>query len=418
MISDGKKLPRWTPRSTRTVNLGFSDKHASSVPLVLNPQTGYITPQFHIVFDDWFATVPASADDLPNFNDDCWQRMFRDSTFQYVLDDEDEERLIAGSTDYEQANELLSQMQRVATALDNATPPQVLPVAPPPLSTPLPPPREQIATPPPVVVPPPPATPLLTPRRRLRNRLRRLRLNSDSNSSQTLPIVADSNSSCKRKRQESERATSRSKATKAKSTPVKHEPRRSTRNRSAPVRLGYDGQQGHGYIAESDGTSSNGCTMKSPSVFRHLPRPRSPGSATARNEATRPPSTLVRYLHRTSDMGMIVKPTGTLDLDCYVDADFAGLHGRDPDRSPTSAKSRTGYIITLGGCPILWKSHLQSEISLSTLEAEYSAQLRDAYALALRSMLQEVASGIKLPRTFTSTIKCQVFEDNNGALLP
>ncbi|KAI2490133.1 hypothetical protein MHU86_24435 [Fragilaria crotonensis] len=35
-----------------------------------------------------------------------------------------------------------------------------------------------------------------------------------------------------------------------------------------------------------------------------------------------------RSLHRTSDMGMIVKPTGTLDLDCYVDADFAGLHGR------------------------------------------------------------------------------------------
>ncbi|KAI2500678.1 hypothetical protein MHU86_13828 [Fragilaria crotonensis] len=53
--------------------------------------------------------------------------------------------------------------------------------------------------------------------------------------------------------------------------------------------------------------------------------------------------TLVRYLHRTSNMGMIVKPTaGTLNLDCYVNADFAGLHGRDPDCSPTSAKSQTG----------------------------------------------------------------------------
>ncbi|KAI2508011.1 hypothetical protein MHU86_6418 [Fragilaria crotonensis] len=254
MISDGKKLPRWTPRSTRTVNLGFSDKHASSVPLVLNPQTGYITPQFHIVFDDWFATVPASADDLPNFNDDCWQRMFRDSTFQYVLDDEDEERLIAGSTDYEQANELLSQMQRVATALDNATPPQILPVAPPPLSTPLPPPREQIATPPPVVVPPPPATPLLTPRRRLRNRLRHCASTPNSTPVKLFPssptLIRPANESDKKvseqpiaQRQQKQRA------------PVKHEPRRSTRNRSAPVRLGYDGQQGHGYIAEFDGTS-------------------------------------------------------------------------------------------------------------------------------------------------------------------
>ena len=37
--------------------------------------------------------------------------------------------------------------------------------------------------------------------------------------------------------------------------------------------------------------------------------------------------------------------------------------------------------------------------------------------MPLRSMLQEIASGIKLPRTFTSTIKCQVFKDNNSGLL-
>ncbi|KAI2513070.1 hypothetical protein MHU86_1362 [Fragilaria crotonensis] len=670
MISDGKKLPRWTPRSTRTVNLGFSDKHASSVPLVLNPQTGYITPQFHIVFDDWFATVPASADDLPNFNDDCWQRMFRDSTFQYVLDDEDEERLIAGSTDYEQANELLSQMQRGAnrdattsrcasspchSVADSkeATPQPPTPIAP------------QLPTPTPVKLFPSSPTPI--------------RPTNESDKKVSEQPVAP-------------------KATKAKSTPVKHEPRRSTRNRSAPVRLGYDGQQGHGYMAEFDGTSlewlynevaeclspppssykasvsdpdtlsfseamadhdniekwlkaandeiqslqKNGtwievpiteaktrilpgtwvfrrkrtpdgtiskykaryCRVRSSPAFgssldpfatwiplserpRHVPstlkslyglsvaprlwyqhlsealreegfkacandpcllykdtimvvlyvddlgiayrdqndldklfanleaknlsftregtftdflginftRDATNGTLTLTQKGliqkikeatgmsdsnynwtpaaqaalgidpdgppmtetwsyrsivgmllylstnTRPDiafavsqvarfchnpkrshasavKTLVRYLHRTSDMGMIVKPTGTLNLDCYVDADFAGLHGRDPDRSPTSAKSRTGYIITLGGCPILWKSHLQSEISLSTLEAEYSA-LSSAMRtlLPLRSMLQEVASGIKLPRTFTSTIKCQVFEDNNGALL-
>ena len=52
MISDGKKLPHWTPRSTCNVNLGFYDKHGSSVPSFLNPQTKYITPQFHIVFDN------------------------------------------------------------------------------------------------------------------------------------------------------------------------------------------------------------------------------------------------------------------------------------------------------------------------------------------------------------------------------
>ena len=66
----------------------------------------------------------------------------------------------------------------------------------------------------------------------------------------------------------------------------------------------------------------------------------------------------------------------------------------------------------------MWKSHLQSEISLSTLEVEYSA-LSSAIRtlLPLRSMLLEKITGVKLPHTFTSTIKCQVFEDNTGALL-
>ena len=53
-IADGKKIPRWETRSKRQVFVGLSRKHASSVPLVLNLETGAITPQFHVVFDDWF----------------------------------------------------------------------------------------------------------------------------------------------------------------------------------------------------------------------------------------------------------------------------------------------------------------------------------------------------------------------------
>ena len=74
-ISDGKKIPRWKPRSTRCVNMGLSKKHASTVPMVLNPETGYITPQFHIVFDDWFATVATNVDALPDFNSNRWARL-------------------------------------------------------------------------------------------------------------------------------------------------------------------------------------------------------------------------------------------------------------------------------------------------------------------------------------------------------
>jgi hypothetical protein len=128
--------------------------------------------------------------------------------------------------------------------------------------------------------------------------------------------------------------------------------------------------------------------------------------------------TIVRYMHRTADKGTIVTPTGDLSLDCYVDTNFAGLHGRDPNHSDTSTKSRTGYIITLGGCPILWKSQLQTEISLSTLESEYSALSASMRTLLpLRDLLSEICRELTLPADFKSTICCCVFEDNNGALL-
>ncbi|KAI2509810.1 hypothetical protein MHU86_4663 [Fragilaria crotonensis] len=121
---------------------------------------------------------------------------------------------------------------------------------------------------------------------------------------------------------------------------------------------------------------------------------------------------------QTSHLQNYCDSTGDLSLDCYVDADFAGLHGRDPDHSDTSAKSRTGYIITLGGCPILWKSQLQTEISLSTLESEYSALSASMRTLLpLRDLLGEICMELTLPPDFKSTIRCRVFEDNNGALL-
>ena len=82
---------------------------------------------------------------------------------------------------------------------------------------------------------------------------------------------------------------------------------------------------------------------------------------------------IVRYLKGTTAKGIIFKPTGTYKVDCYVDADFTGLHGRDPQEMPTSARSRTSYIMFFSGCPLLWKSQLQTETALSTFHAEYVA---------------------------------------------
>ena len=39
------------------IYLGVSNKHASTISLVLTPQTGLVSPQFHVKWDDKFETV-------------------------------------------------------------------------------------------------------------------------------------------------------------------------------------------------------------------------------------------------------------------------------------------------------------------------------------------------------------------------
>ena len=80
-----------------------------------------------------------------------------------------------------------------------------------------------------------------------------------------------------------------------------------------------------------------------------------------------------RYLLSTQDKGMVYKPDPAKGLEVYVDADFAG--GWDPEHADDTdtVYSRTGFVITYSGCPILWTSKLQTEIALSTAEAEYIA---------------------------------------------
>ena len=128
--------------------------------------------------------------------------------------------------------------------------------------------------------------------------------------------------------------------------------------------------------------------------------------------------TIVRYLVGTRDKGTFVTPTGKLDLKLFVDADFAGLFKVEHEKDPDSARSRTGYILVLGGFPLIWKSQLQTKIALSTLEAEYSALSASLRALIpIRELLFEIARIVNLPASLITTIRSTVFEDNQGAYL-
>jgi len=100
---------------------------------------------------------------------------------------------------------------------------------------------------------------------------------------------------------------------------------------------------------------------------------------------------ILRYLNGTRDKGLFLNPTSALTVDCYVDADFAGLWGAEHDQDPVCVKSRTGYIIMFMGCPLVWASKLQTQIALSTMEAEYialSTSMREL--IGIRGVLKEM----------------------------
>ncbi len=90
------------------------------------------------------------------------------------------------------------------------------------------------------------------------------------------------------------------------------------------------------------------------------------------------------YLRRTLTKGLILNPSTTLIIDCYPEADFVGLWTRDNQQDPHCVCSRTGYVICLANCPVLWKSKMQTEIALLTMKAEYialSTSCRDLFPL-------------------------------------
>jgi len=53
-LQSGGTQPKWEERSRVGIYLGHSAQHSPTVSLILNPKTGYISPQFHCVFDDKF----------------------------------------------------------------------------------------------------------------------------------------------------------------------------------------------------------------------------------------------------------------------------------------------------------------------------------------------------------------------------
>jgi hypothetical protein len=127
---------------------------------------------------------------------------------------------------------------------------------------------------------------------------------------------------------------------------------------------------------------------------------------------------LVCYLKKTHDIGLKFTPDPAKGFECLCDSDFSGLWNMEfAPVDPSTAKSRNGWVIFYAGCPVSWASKLQSQVALSTTEAEYIASsqaLRDV--IPVMNLLQEMREQKFQVICNKPYVYCKVFEDNSYAL--
>ena len=92
---------------------------------------------------------------------------------------------------------------------------------------------------------------------------------------------------------------------------------------------------------------------------------------------------VMRYLKGTVDYGLKYEENQKINLEGYVDSDWAG--------SAIDRKSTSGCCFSMGSGVISWFSRKQSCVALSTTEAEYVATcLGTCEAVWLRKLLSDL----------------------------
>ena len=118
---------------------------------------------------------------------------------------------------------------------------------------------------------------------------------------------------------------------------------------------------------------------------------------------------LAKYLQGTINEGIILDPKENKSFEVFAGADFAGNWNKAEAEDAVNMLSRTGYVIQFMGCPILWVSKLQTEIALSTTEAEYialSQAMRDV--IPLMTIIEELSEVLKIANFAKETfMNCQ-----------
>ena len=112
---------------------------------------------------------------------------------------------------------------------------------------------------------------------------------------------------------------------------------------------------------------------------------------------------VMRYLQGSKDFMLTFMRSDSLEVTGYSDSDFAGCID--------SKKSTFGYLFTLTGGAILWKSVKQIIIASSTMEAEFVACFE---ATVHGLWLQNFISGLGIVDSVSKPLR--IYCDNSAAV--
>ena len=93
------------------------------------------------------------------------------------------------------------------------------------------------------------------------------------------------------------------------------------------------------------------------------------------------------------------------------------MYGHEKPTYPLCVKRRTGFVVTFEKIPVIWKSKLQTETTLSTMEAEAIAMAhsrREFFPIVDMAKNLSGAVGLLIGDI---TMNVSIHEDNAGALV-
>jgi len=80
-LQDGDSLRKWKARSWLGVYVGVSLIHAGNVPVIYNPITTHVSPQFHVVHDDKFTSALRPMSTL---SDNYFEQLYKKAQWLYT----------------------------------------------------------------------------------------------------------------------------------------------------------------------------------------------------------------------------------------------------------------------------------------------------------------------------------------------